>query len=353
MYKDDLKDENGQLSKLNYLRRGLYLISWKLFRKIASKTIPECGLFTLILLYVDFLWCFCCYGAAATDYFEYRFWEKTHCLRKTYITKKHARYIQQCFNNLDGVKFVYNKLIFNKEYAEFRDTSYFEFPGTEESFIEFVIQSKRNIIAKPIYGFSGTGIYKPDVSTDEKALEVYRKHYADGEYMMEEYFTQTGILGDINPSSVNTVRIYTLYDGDDVHIMNTCVRFGAAGSLVDNIHGGGMCCEVDRETGIIIGEGVDLVGNRYIRHNASGLMVIGAQIPQWQRVISTVLKAALVHTEVGYVGWDIAVSEDMVTIIEANEVGNIDLPQCCCQRGLKKEYDTILKIKLKHRHTNG
>lgn len=353
MYKDDLKDENGQLSKLNYLRRGLYLISWKLFRNLAHKTIPECTIFKVVLLYFDFLWCFCRYGAAATDYFEYRFWEKKHCIKKTYITKKHARYIQQCFNKLDGVKFVYNKLIFNKEYAEFRDTSHFEFPGTEESFLSFVKQSKRDIIAKPIYGFSGSGIYKPDVSTDEKAIAVYKEHCRNGEYLMEEYFFQSGILGEINPSSVNTVRIYTLHDGENVHIMNTCIRFGAAGSLVDNIHGGGMCCEVDRYTGIIIGEGVDLVGNRYVRHNASGIMVIGVQVPQWPRIISTVKKAALVHPEVGYVGWDIAVSEDKLTILEANEVGNIDLPQCCCRRGLKGEYDRILSVKLKNMKHNG
>ena len=348
MYKDDLKDENGQMSRFNYIRRGMYLISWKLFRSLATKTIPYYNTFTLIYLYFDFLLCFLRYGAAATDYFEYRFFEKKHVLRKTYITKKHARYIQQSFNNLEGVKFVYNKLIFNKEYARFRDTAFFEFPGTEEDFLEFVRNSNRSILAKPIYGFSGSGIYKPDVSTDEKAKEVYQKHHSDGEYMMEEYFIQTGILGAINPSSVNTVRIYTLYDGDKVHIMNTCVRFGAAGSLVDNIHGGGMCCEVDRETGVIISAGIDLIGNRYYKHSASGMFVVGVQIPQWERIIKTVLEASLLHPEVGYVGWDIAVSEDKVTIIEANEVGNIDLPQCCCNKGLKSEYDAVLK----QRHNN-
>ena len=345
MYKDDLKDENGQLGRLDYIKRGLYLIGWKLFKDLAYKTIPHYSRLGLFCLYLDFLKCFIRYGAAATDYFEYRFFEKKHILRKTYITKKHARHIQQCFNKLDGVKFVYNKLLFNKEYAEFRDTDYFEFPGTEKSFIDFVIKCNRNIIAKPIYGFSGCGIYKPDVSTNEKAQKVYRKHYNDGIYMMEEYFCQTGILGKINPSSVNTVRIYTLFDGEKVHVMNTCVRFGAADSIVDNIHGGGMCCEVDEETGVIISVGVDLVGNKYYKHKASGLYVLGAKVPQWKRVLDTVLKAALVHPEVGYVGWDIAVSDEKLTIIEANEVGNIDLPQCCCQRGLKEEYDRILKIK--------
>ena len=353
MYKDDLKDKDGQLSRINYLKRGLYLISWQLFHSLATKTIPQEKLFRVCLLYIDFLFCFVRYGAAATDYFEYRFWEKKHCVRKTYITKRHARYIQQSFNKLEGIKFVYNKLIFNKEYAAFRDTGFFEFPGTEEGFIEFVRKSNRNILAKPIYGFSGCGIYKPDVSTDQKASAVYKKHCTDGVYMMEEYFCQTGILGKINPSSVNTVRVYTLHDGKQIHVMSTCIRFGAAGSIVDNIHGGGMVCEVDKETGIIVNNGYDLVGNKYYKHPASNLYLVGVQIPQWKRLINTIIEAASVHPEVGYVGWDIAVSDDKLSIIEANEVGNVDVPQCCYQRGLKDEYDKILKLKIKNKVHNG
>lgn len=35
-------------------------------------------------------------------------------------------------------------------------------------------------------------------------------------------------------------------------------------------------------------------------------------------------------------------SETDVTLIEANEQGNFDLIQCCCQRGCKKDYLKVI-----------
>ena len=158
-------------------------------------------------------------------------------------------------------------------------------------------------------------------------------------------FVQLGALSEINPSSVNTVRVYTVWDGKEVNVMNTFVRFGAPGAFVDNIHGGGMCCEVDKVSGKIIAPGYDLQNHRFVRHLASNRIVAGIQVPQWGKVIETVKAAALLHTEIGYSAWDLAVSDDEITIIEANDQGNFDLPQCALQRGIKKDYEEVLKIR--------
>ena len=104
MYKDDLKDENGQYSRLNFLRRAKTLIGWRWFRMFQMRELPEIGLLKTFGLYLDYLGCLVRYGAVVPDYFAYRFWEKKSCIRKTYVTKKVSRAIQAELNRGGGGK---------------------------------------------------------------------------------------------------------------------------------------------------------------------------------------------------------------------------------------------------------
>lgn len=142
---------------------------------------------------------------------------------------------------------------------------------------------------------------------------------------------------------MNTVRIYTVNDGNNVYIMGTYVRFGGKNSIVDNIHSGGMSCVVDIDSGIIASPGVDLRGNKVLFHPATGKLICGVKIPQWNKVLDMVVRAAKVHPEIGYTGWDFAISDDAVCLIEANEQGNFNLPQNAMGRGIWPEYKVLLK----------
>jgi len=173
---------------------------------------------------------------------------------------------------------------------------------------------------------------------------VYNLLSEDSSYFCEEFFAQSGPLGEVNPSSVNTVRIVTLNDTEDIHIMAAFVRFGGKGAVVDNFHNQGFGCEVDIETGIIVSGGVDKQGNRIVVHPASGKIVCGIQIPQWKKVIAMAKEAALVHPEIGFTGWDFAVSNDKINIIEANEQPNFGI-QGRTGRGVLPEYKEVMQLR--------
>ena len=104
-----------------------------------------------------------------------------------------------------------------------------------------------------------------------------------------------------------------------------------------------MCCEVDPNTGIVIGRGYNLSGKKWLYHPVTGKMLIGIQIPNWDRVIKMVTEAAKMFPNQGHVAWDIGVSESAVAIIEGNDGGNFDLPQVCMQCGLKQLYKSAIK----------
>lgn len=343
----EIKKSDGTYSKLGFIKRAMQLWSFKSFNSFKNKYFPNAGVFTSVRLFLDAIWCSIIYKTIYDDYFDYRFWEKSHYSRKRFVTKGKSRKIQKIFNKRGSAIFTYNKLTFNKEYVRFKTTKYFEFPGTLDSFGQFVADCNYKIIAKPIFGSAGQGVFVPNVSSEEEIEKLYRQLSSDKSYFCEEFFVQSGPLGEVNPTSVNTVRIVTLNDGVDIHIMVAFVRFGGKDAVVDNFHSQGFGCEVDIETGIIVSGGVDKQGKRVYVHPASGKIVCGIKIPQWEKVISTAKEAAKVHPEIGFTGWDFAVSNDKINIIEANEQPNFGI-QGRTGRGVLPEYQEIIKLRKKN-----
>lgn len=62
-----------------------------------------------------------------------------------------------------------------------------------------------------------------------------------GDFIMQQAISQSAFTAQFNPSSVNTVRlaVYRSVADDSCHILGAFMRIGAAGNLVDNVHGGG------------------------------------------------------------------------------------------------------------------
>lgn len=75
---------------------------------------------------------------------------------------------------------------------------------------------------------------------------------------------------------------------------------------------------VNLETGVVFSEGCDNEGRRYKNHPQTGKNIKGFTIPNWNRVIDTVKRAAAEIPEIGYIGWDIAVTENGAVLIEGN-----------------------------------
>lgn len=339
------KENQGNYTISTFIRRGLELTSIKEFNRFAKDYLPGISWWRRILLLLDYYTSLIRYGAIVADYFEYQFWKKKNVERAEYVTMLFSRKIQKIFNSGDKTVFI-DKVKFNKVYAGFRsvksmDLSTDEF--SEQDFVNFVKACDRKVLMKPLMGASGQGIYKADVSTDEKAVTLFNKIKKDGiDYMAEEIFQQTGSLNLANPACLNTVRIFTLNDGKSVYLMCAGVRIGGGKGIVDNIHSGGMVCELDKVSGTIIGPGYNLRGERFVKHPVTGVLLPGLVVPQWNQVLDTVKRAAMVTPNIGHSAWDVAVSETDITLIEANEQGNFDLIQSCSQRGCKKDYLKVI-----------
>ena len=135
-------------------------------------------------------------------------------------------------------------------------------------------------------------------------------------------------LAAFNPSSLNTVRVVTLYNGEHFEVFGAVVRFGRAGSAVDNVSAGGLYAALDPSTGEIITDGMDMTGKRWPRHPDSGKDFRGFRIPRWDKVLDTVKDAVKVLPDIRIAGWDIALLHDgSVALVEGNHMPDFDLLQ--------------------------
>lgn len=96
--------------------------------------------------------------------------------------------------------------------------------------------------------------------------------------------------------------------------------------------------------------GYNLKNERFVRHPKTKVFLSGLQVPRWDEVKNLVLEAAMLNPNIGHCAWDVAVSEEKVSLIEANDQGNFDLIQCASRRGCKLDYDKIIKQRNKNNY---
>lgn len=92
-------------------------------------------------------------------------------------------------------------------------------------------------------------------------------------------------------------------------------------------------------------DAIDLNGNHYPVHPKSQLSTLGFQIPHWDKVLALTEEAALRMEGIGMVGWDVAVTEDDVCLIEGNSEASyhiIQLPYVDDGIGMKKIFEPFL-----------
>jgi hypothetical protein len=82
------------------------------------------------------------------------------------------------------------------------------------------------------------------------------------------------------------------------------------------------------------------------RYPGTGAKFRNMVVPLWEEVLSTVTKAASVFSELRTVGWDVAVTEKGVTLLEANWDWGENLIEVAHNRGLRNELTELTRRSL-------
>lgn len=149
--------------------------------------------------------------------------------------------------------------------------------------------------------------------------------------LAEKVVSQHEKIAAFHPSSVNTLRLWTMRDENgDARFLDGIIRIGTGGSCTDNASAGGLCVGLNHE-GIMDSWGcrVCMVPSLVLdRHPDSGLAFTGFRIPWFEEAKALVLRAhQLFSRRVFTIAWDVAVTPQGPLIIESNPFGGITTMQ--------------------------
>lgn len=275
----------------------------------------------------DFIYCYKTYGVVAEDYFYRGFSKMTEEQRDCVISRWRQFHIKESLNPKNKCYLVDDKVEFMHTFRDFLGRIAEDLRTVSKESFEDMLKKCTAVMIKPINGSGGKGIQKVSCEnlSDDDICRLYAQ-YSGKDFLVEECIEQTGILHELNPSSVNTVRISTLNDGKTVVPFGAFVRVGKAGAVVDNLHSGGISWPVNHHTGVVSETGFDGIGREYQMHPDSSIRVAGLQLPNWEEALEKVCNAAQLVPQLGYVSWDVVISEDRVLLIEANANGGAGKP---------------------------
>lgn len=214
--------------------------------------------------------------------------------------------------------------------------------NSASSLIE-MLDKKETLFLKPFDGGSGRGIYMVEGS-DDKGGYLINKEKADlnevekliaslNGYVVEKKFDQIGFSHKFYPTTLNTLRIYTMIDTetDEAFVAVALHRIGTNRSkTVDNWSKGGLSVWINPESGLM-SKGIQYpFDGEVIKHSShpdTNVQLEGEVVPGWDLVRETILGCANYVYFLPLLGWDVVLSDGKVYILEANYNPDVNLIQ--------------------------
>lgn len=314
------------LNRIKYLLKCIYFMDYKGLFQTVNTVHSICGK-NKIYLFFDVVRCGLKYGAGYKDYLLCEFYLLTKEQRATYVTRGLNNTISLLMNDPDFYYIFRNKDMFYARYKDFVRREWLFLPKTsKEEFIVFM-ENKEQVIVKPSNESCGIGVEKLNKSSFKDLEDMYGYISSMPSRIVEEVIPQHELINKINPSSVNTLRIVTICSEGKAHIIYAFIRIGNGDRPVDNINAGGMCAPIDVDTGIISHVGYDKDRITYTHHPKTGCPIEGYQIPMWKDAVQMALDCAILTPEMGYAGWDVAITPTGPVIVEGNDFPGHDILQ--------------------------
>lgn len=199
------------------------------------------------------------------------------------------------------------------------------------------IRSEGRVFIKPNASGKGKGVHllsyengsfginlEPASDTDILAL------ISDDDWHICRYAEQGSFLNGIFPDVANTVRAITMRDPvtGEYQLFFAVLRIGTRTTIpVDNGSKGGLVAKIDLATGEL-SEARSIQADIHLdTHPDTGAQIKGARIPNWGKVERDIVELASHLPFVEFVAWDILLTDEGFTVIEANASSGVNIIQ--------------------------
>jgi glutathione synthase/RimK-type ligase-like ATP-grasp enzyme len=193
---------------MKYVLKRILKMNYKNFFSVINKIKKETKKSKLVVFF-DLVFTCLKYKAGYMDYFLLKMYDMTEKEKSTYLVRGKNNELVEKLNKNTDIHLLNNKIETNKILNKYlkRDWSYLEDPD-----LDIFLKSHQRFIAKPSNGQCGKGIEIIDSKkfNNKAAMISYLKNKSLD--LLEELILQHKELNKINNSSVNTLRIVSIYN---------------------------------------------------------------------------------------------------------------------------------------------
>ncbi len=179
-------------------------------------------------------------------------------------------------------------------------------PISREAALELALATPDTFLIKPAID-SGEGrliqFFSPDTVTKESLGRAFDEIGAN--FLVQAAVKQHPVLAQMNPSSLNTIRVISFFFEGQVHILSANFRVGAAGAKIDNIGAGGSACRVF-EDGRLDAKAVNRKAE-WTEKSCTGVPFQGVVLPSYDRILAIVREKHRMLAHFKLIGWDFSV----------------------------------------------
>jgi hypothetical protein len=204
-----------------------------------------------------------------------------------------------------------NGVFYDKDYKKLKQ------PAAGLSFLE----TDREYIIKPsIDGQGGRGVHKlirnkNRVRLNSKEYDIADlPHVYNRDFLIQEIIQQHENLNKVYSKSLNTIRVISLRQDEEIVLLSAIIRFGNNGAFIDNESSGGLSCGI-QDDGILKNFAVGKKLDKHMKHPYTETAFEGTVIPNFSKVKNLVKK---LHQKLLYfdiVSWDIAINQDAEPVL--------------------------------------
>lgn len=264
------------------------------------------------------------------DYLDYG----TFMARRDYLNNRPSKNEKYSYTGILRDKFYYaifmEGLGFSvpETYGLVENNNVFLFKEKHTISIGEMLNSDHDLIAKPLDGIGGVGIFTLNTSPDEikmngnlVSVDEVTKEFSKGKFFVQNRIKeQHPDMARLYPQAINTVRITTVRDLNtgNIELMGCMLLMGARGAVVSNWHYGGVIINIE-ENGYLNKYGYSLYEKRITQHPETGVLFETFKVPFFEKCVAEAKRCHELFYGVHSIGWDFAILPDDIMFIEGND----------------------------------
>lgn len=215
----------------------------------------------------------------------------------------------------------------------------------ELSTLDRMLDVPMHSFCKLATSWGGKDIYRIDINNKKlsingqvSSIETLRVQLGKGKYILQKAITQHKKLQQLNPSCVNTIRIYTKREQPAPRYIKSFLRLGVNGSIVDNVSGDNLAIGIKKNHCLAERAYQRLDPPVWLTHHPdSGVSFSDYILPFHEEAIRLCCKAHRYFSDFLIIGWDVAIEENGPIILEGNPAPNLSVIQTL-YGGLRSEF---------------